>query len=212
MPHASWVLRTVVRSCSRKRSCDLLGDRLPDGVTLLDLGAVRLRDLASPIRVYQLVHPALRESFPALRSLEATPNNLPQQVTSFIGRERQLAETKALLAKTRLLTLLGAGGLGKTRLSLQVGADLIDHYPDGVWLVELAPLSDPQLVAQAVASVLGVKEEAGKAGAGSAGEVRQRSAIVADPGQLRASAAGLRGVGDVVAAGQSLTQGPGIQP
>jgi predicted ATPase/class 3 adenylate cyclase len=141
---------------------DLVGNRLPDGVSLLDLGAVRLRDLANPVRVYQLVHPSLRQSFPALRSLETTPNNLPQQVTSFIGRERQLAETKALLDKTRLLTLLGAGGLGKTRLSLQVAADLLDNFPDGIWLVELAPLSDPQHVAQAAATVLGVKEDAGR--------------------------------------------------
>ena len=141
---------------------ELVANRLPDGVALLDLGAVRLRDLAHPERVYQVVHPDLRQSFPALRSLEATPNNLPQQVTSFIGRERQLAETKALLAKTRLLTLLGAGGLGKTRLSLQVAADVIDQYPDGVWLVELAPLADEQRVAQAVATALGVKEEAGR--------------------------------------------------
>jgi len=140
---------------------DLVADRMPDGVALVDLGSVRLRDLANPQRVYQVIHPGLRQSFPALRSLEATPNNLPQQVTSFIGRERQLAETKALLGKTRLLTLLGAGGLGKTRLSLQVAADLIDNFADGVWLVELAPLADGQLVAQAVASALGVKEEAG---------------------------------------------------
>lgn len=141
---------------------DLVTHRLPDGVALRDLGAVRLRDLANPERVYQVVHPDLRQSFPALRSLEATPNNLPQQVTSFVDRVRQLAETKALLGKTRLLTLLGAGGLGKSRLSLQVAADIIDNYPDGVWLVELAPLSDGQMVAQAVASALGVKEEAGR--------------------------------------------------
>ncbi len=141
---------------------DLVTNRLPDGVELRDLGSVRLRDLANPERVYQVVHPELRQSFPALRSLEAIPNNLPQQVTSFIGRDRQLAETKASLSKTRLLTLLGAGGLGKTRLSLQVAADIVDNYPDGVWLVELAPLSDGQMVAQAVASALGVKEEAGR--------------------------------------------------
>lgn len=141
---------------------DFVADRLPDGIALRDLGSVRLRDLANPERVYQVVHPELRQSFPALRSLEATPNNLPQQVTTFIDREHQLAETKALLGKTRLLTLLGAGGLGKTRLSLQVAADIIEDYPDGVWLVELASLSDGQLVAQAVASALGVKEEAGR--------------------------------------------------
>jgi predicted ATPase/class 3 adenylate cyclase len=140
----------------------LIGERLPPGVALRDLGSVRLRDLASPERVYQVVHAQLRQDFPALRSLEATPNNLPQQVTSFIGRERELAEVKKLLVNTRLLTLLGVGGIGKTRLSLQVAADLMDDYPDGVWFVELAPIADSRLVAQAVASVLGVKEEAGR--------------------------------------------------
>ena len=84
--------------------------RLPAPVSMRDLGAVRLRDLATSERVYQLLHPKLREDFPALRSLEATPNNLPQQVTSFIGRERELKEAKALLESTRLLTLLGMGG------------------------------------------------------------------------------------------------------
>ena len=127
-----------------------------------DLGAVRLRDLASPERVYQVLHPALRQEFPALRSLSATPNNLPQQVTSFIGRERELAEIRRALKKARLVTLLGAGGLGKTRLSLQVAADVMDDYPDGVWFVELAPVADARLVPQAVASVLGVKEETGR--------------------------------------------------
>ena len=145
-----------------KAVADLIGSRLPAGVALKDLGVVRLRDLASPERVYQVTHPQLRRDFPALRSLESTPNNLPQQVTSFIGRERELAETKALLATTRLLTLLGIGGLGKTRLSLQAAVDVLDDYPDGVWFVELAPLTDAQLVPQAVASVLGVKEEAGR--------------------------------------------------
>jgi predicted ATPase/class 3 adenylate cyclase len=140
----------------------LIGERLPPGVALRDLGSVRLRDLSNPEHVYQIVHPELRQDFPALRSLEATPNNLPQQLTSFIGRERELAGVKKLLSNTRLLTLLGVGGIGKTRLSLQVAADLMDDYPDGVWLVELAPLTDALLVPQAVASVLGVKEEAGR--------------------------------------------------
>ena len=117
-----------------------VGERLPAGVALHDLGYVRLRDLASPERIYQLVHPQLRHSFPALRSLEATPNNLPQQITSFIGRERELAETKKLLANTRLLTLLGAGGLGKTRLSLQLAADVMDDFPDGVWFEQASAL------------------------------------------------------------------------
>ena len=142
--------------------CDLIDKRLPAGVALRDLGSVRLRDLARPERVYQVVHPALRQDFPALRSLEATPNNLPQQVTSFVGRESVLADIRKLFANTRLLTLLGAGGLGKTRLSLQVAADAMDDYPDGVWFVELAPLADPRLVPQAVASALGVVEESGR--------------------------------------------------
>ncbi len=141
---------------------DLVRDRLPSEVTLRDLGSVRLRDLASPEPLHQVVHPALRQDFPALRSLAATPNNLPQQVTSFVGRERELGEVRKALGGTRLLTLCGAGGIGKTRLSLQLAADVLDDYPDGVWLVELAPLNDERLVAQAVASVVGVKEEAGR--------------------------------------------------
>ena len=94
---------------------------------------------------------------------DAPPNNLSQQVTSFIGRDLEVAESgRRLLGKNRLLTLLGVGGIGKTRLSLQVAADLMDDYPDGVWFVELAPVADARLVPQAVASVLGVKEEAGR--------------------------------------------------
>jgi len=135
---------------------------LPAAVSLRDLGKVRLKDLSTPEHVYQVVHPQLRMDFPALRSLDATPNNLPQQLTSFIGREREIAEVKNLLRTTRLLTLLGMGGIGKTRLSLQVAAEVLDEYPDGLWFVELAPLTDAQLVPQAVASVLGVNEDAGR--------------------------------------------------
>ena len=136
----------------------LLGGRLPERVALRDLGTVRLRDLANPERVYQVMHPQLRAEFPALRTLEATPNNLPQQLTSFVGRERELTELAQLLSKHRLVMLHGAGGIGKTRLSLQVAAEVMDDFPDGVWLVELAAFNDPRLVPQAVASVLGVKE------------------------------------------------------
>jgi predicted ATPase len=141
---------------------DALGDELPPDTSLRDLGAVRLRDLASSEHLYQLVHPHLRRDFPALRSLAATPNNLPQQVTSFIGRERELAEIKDQLSQARLLTLLGMGGLGKTRLSLQVGADLLENYDDGVWFVDLAPIADAALVPAAVAEALGLREEAGQ--------------------------------------------------
>ncbi len=133
-----------------------------EGADLLDLGLVRLRDLSEPERVHQLVQPGLREQFPALRSLASTPNNLSQQLNSFIGRERELVDLQALLAKQRLVTLIGLGGIGKTRLSMQLAAQVLDDYPDGVWFVELAPLADPQLVPQAVASVLGVKEDAGR--------------------------------------------------
>jgi predicted ATPase/class 3 adenylate cyclase len=139
-----------------------VANRLPEGVSLRDLGAVRLKDLSRPERVYQLVEPGLRRDFPALRSLEATPNNLPSQVSSFVGRERELGELKVLLANARMVTLLGVGGLGKSRLSLQVGAEVLDDYPNGVWFVEFAPLTDGRYVAQAVASVLGVKEESGR--------------------------------------------------
>ena len=141
---------------------DGVRETLPAAVSLRDLGKVRLKDLSTPEHVYQVVHPQLRQEFPALRSLEATPNNLPQQVTSFIGRGKELAELRRLLAGTRLLTLTGSGGCGKTRLCLQVAADSLERFPDGVWLVELAPLSDPGLVPQTVATVLSLKEEPGK--------------------------------------------------
>jgi predicted ATPase/class 3 adenylate cyclase len=140
---------------------NLVRERLPAGTSLRDLGTVRLRDLATSERIYQVVHPQLRQDFPALRSLEATPNNLPQQLTSFIGREREQAEIAKTLGRSRLVTLHGVGGIGKTRLSLQVAADLLHHFPDGVWLIELAPLRDAQLVPQAVATALGVREEPG---------------------------------------------------
>lgn len=141
---------------------DGIRELLPAAVSLRDLGNVRLKDLATPEHVFQVVHPQLRQDFPSLRSLEATPNNLPQQATSFIGRVQALAELQRLLATTRLLTVTGSGGCGKTRLCLQVAADSLERFPDGAWLVELAPLSDPGLVPQTVATVLGLKEEAGK--------------------------------------------------
>jgi predicted ATPase/class 3 adenylate cyclase len=141
---------------------ELVQGRLPEGMSLRDLGALRLRDLAGAEHVFQLQHGGLRPAFPPLRSLEAVPNNLPQQVTTFIGREREQEQVKAALRKTRLLTLTGIGGIGKTRLSLQVAADIVNEYPDGVWFVELAPITDGNLVPQAVATVLGVKEETGR--------------------------------------------------
>ena len=141
---------------------DAVRELLPAAVSLRDLGKVRLKDLSTPEHVYQLVHPQLRQEFPALRSLEDAPNNLSQQVTSFIGREKELTELRRLLAGTRLLTLTGSGGCGKTRLCLQVAADSLERFPDGAWLVEFAALSDPGLVPQTVATVLSLKEEPGK--------------------------------------------------
>jgi len=141
---------------------DLVADRLPAEIELRDLGAVRLRDLTSPEHLYQVMHVKLRRDFPALRSLETTPNNLPQQLTSFVGRERELAEVKRALGTTRLLTLIGPGGIGKTRIGLHVAAEMMDEHPDGVWFVDLAPLTDAQLVPHALARVLGVVEEAGR--------------------------------------------------
>jgi hypothetical protein len=141
---------------------DLLRDSLPAGVSLRDLGSVHLKGLAAPEAVFQIVHPKLYQNFPALRELEATPNNLPQQLTTFIGRERERHEIEGFLATTRLLTLLGMGGLGKTRLALQIGAGVMDAYPDGVWFVDLQTIRDPALVAGETARVLGVREEAGR--------------------------------------------------
>ncbi len=140
---------------------DLCRDVLPESVTLRALGEHRLKDLGRPESVYQVCHPDLVSEFSKLRSLETLPHNLPRQLTSFIGRESEVEKVKGLVSKGRLLTLTGSGGCGKTRLSLQVAAEVLDTYPDGAWLVELAPLSDPELVARAVAGVLGMKEQEG---------------------------------------------------
>ena len=121
-----------------------------------------LADLALPERVHQVLHAALPADFPPPRSLDAYPNNLPLQLSSFVGREREIAELSERLRTTRLLTLTGTGGCGKTRLALQVGADLVQGYPEGAWFVDLAPLADPTLVPQAVAAALGVHEVPGR--------------------------------------------------
>ncbi len=137
----------------------LVQDSMATGTVLVDLGEHRLKDLAHAERIYQLSHRDLETEFPSLRSLEALPNNLPVQLTSFVGRENQLAEVKALLDDHRLVTLTGVGGVGKTRLALQAGADLLDGYRHGVWLVELAPLTEPDLLAKTIASALSIRED-----------------------------------------------------
>jgi predicted ATPase/class 3 adenylate cyclase len=142
-------------------STELVRDHLPKDVTLRDMGARRLKDLIRPEQIFQVVTPDLPAEFAPLKTLDVHPHNLPVQLTSFIGREQEMEAIKKLLSGTHLLTLTGAGGAGKTRLSLQVAADLIDEFPDGVWFVELAPLTDPGLIPQTVASLLGLREEAG---------------------------------------------------
>ena len=153
---------------------DRLVGRLHEGIALRDLGEVRLKGLAGTERVHQVLHPRLRQAFPALRSLEATPNNLPQQLTSFVGREREIEDAGALLTRTRLLTLSGIGGLGKTRLALQIAGNVLDRYRDGAWFVDLAPIRDGALVTSEAAKVLGVREEPGRPIARSAPISRRR--------------------------------------
>ena len=144
---------------------ELVHDRLPSGVGLRDLGVRRLKDLFGPEHVFQLTAPDLPSSFPPLEALDLRQNNLPIQPTPLLGREREVAEITDSLrrADVRLLTLTGTGGTGKTRLALQSAAELIDEFEDGVFFVALAPISDPELVASAVAEALSVSESAGRA-------------------------------------------------
>ncbi len=129
---------------------------LPPDVTLHDLGEHRLKDLAAPERLAQLVVAGLPSEFPPPRTLDATPNNLPIQLTSFVGRADDIATARQLLERTRLLTLTGPGGTGKTRLSIELAADVAPDFPDGVTFVALAPIGDPDLVAPTIAGALGL--------------------------------------------------------
>jgi predicted ATPase/class 3 adenylate cyclase len=133
----------------------------PD-VGLVDLGEHRLRDLADAVRVFQAVHPELRSEFPPLRSLELVPGNLPRQVTTFIGREREMARLGALVRERPLVTLTGVGGVGKTRLALQVAAEVGPEFADGAWLCELAPVTDAGGVWDTLAASLGVHSREGR--------------------------------------------------
>ncbi|HET7685308.1 MAG TPA: tetratricopeptide repeat protein [Candidatus Limnocylindria bacterium] len=139
----------------------LIGGGLPDGVTLRDLGEHRLRGLADPERIYQVVGAGLRADFPPVRSLDTLPNNLPRQLSSFVGRDREIAEAEERLHDATTLTLTGPGGVGKTRLALEIGAHLVDDFEGGVWLVELASVSEGELVPDAIAAALGVKPRPG---------------------------------------------------
>jgi predicted ATPase len=145
-------------------SQEMARDDLPEGVTLLDLGLRRLKDLTHPEHVFQLLAPDLTSDFPPLRTLDSYPNNLPAQPTLFIGREAELEAVGRRLCRraVRVVTLLGPGGIGKTRMGVQLGANLLGEFEDGVYLVELAPLRDPSLVLHTVAQTLRIKEEGGR--------------------------------------------------
>jgi predicted ATPase/class 3 adenylate cyclase len=135
---------------------------LLSGVDLLDLGPRRLRDLATPVVVFQVRAPDLRTDFPALRALDTSPGNLRLALTSFIGRESEVDQVRAAVKVHRFVTLTGVGGVGKTRLALEVASRLVDEFPDGVWLFELAAVADPAAVPDAVAAVLGINQQEGK--------------------------------------------------
>lgn len=137
---------------------DQLDDRPVAGVSLRDLGDHRLRDLGSSVRIVQVVADGLPAEFPPIRTLDARPNNLPTQLTTFIGRDAELDEAAGLLATTRLLTLTGPGGTGKTRLSLELATRAAEDFPDGVFFVPLEPIRDPMLVAPKIAGAVGVAD------------------------------------------------------
>jgi predicted ATPase len=135
---------------------------LLSGVDLIDLGPRRLRDLPTPVQVFQVQADGLRTDFPSLRALDAGPGNLRLAPTSFIGREVEAGEVQAAVKAHRLVTLTGVGGVGKTRLALEVAGRLVDEFPDGVWFFELAAVTDPAAVPDAVAAVLGVTQQPGR--------------------------------------------------
>ncbi len=141
---------------------ELVRDLLPTNTDLLDLGQRRLKDLLRPEHLYQLNIVGLPTTFPPLKTLDLFPNNLPVQLTSFVGRENQIAEVKQELETHHLVTLTGSGGTGKTRLSLQVAAELLEKFDHGVWFIELAPLADPDLIPQTILSAIGISEQPNK--------------------------------------------------
>jgi predicted ATPase/class 3 adenylate cyclase len=138
---------------------NLLRGQLLQDVSLQDLGKHAFRDVPEPVRVFQVSAPGLQTAFHPLRTVPSHPNNLPAQLTSFVGREKELTEVQKLLSDTHILTLIGPGGTGKTRLSIQAASALLDRFPDGLWLVELAPILDPLLVPRVTAITMGLRDE-----------------------------------------------------
>ena len=139
----------------------LVRGALPADVGLVPLGEHRLRDLTRAIGVFQVTHPGLVREFPPLRSLDVLPGNLPVQMTSFVGREQELARVVAELGDARVVTLTGVGGVGKTRLALEVAAEVVPQYRDGAWLTELAGVRDPEAVPDALVSMFGLQVSGG---------------------------------------------------
>jgi predicted ATPase/class 3 adenylate cyclase len=165
-------------------AASLIRNSLPGGTALTDLGIHRLKDLGRPERLFQLTAAGMQASFPPLQSLgnPTMPNNLPAELSTFIGREVELKDVRSLVESSRLVTLTGAGGAGKTRLALQAAAELLDGTSDGVWLVELAAVADPGEVPASIASVLGVAAQPGRAVLGTLTDalVPQQPLIVLD--------------------------------
>jgi class 3 adenylate cyclase len=151
--------------CSQA-TANLARDALGDGLSVRDLGEHRLRDLGRTERIFQVDGPGLETDFPPLRSLDAYPSNLPLQTTSFVGRDQVLTDVAQALSASRLITLVGVGGVGKTRLALHLAGELLPAYPDGAWVCELASASDPEGAYQLVAASLGVKQRQGVSLAG----------------------------------------------
>lgn len=158
---------------------DLLQGRLPENASLFDLGRHRFRDLHEAEQVYQLVAPGIASAFPPLRSLGAKVHHLPHPLTPLVGREGEAAEIAKRLERYRLLTLVGSGGAGKTRLAIEMGYKLGESYPDGVWFVELGRLDDPQLVAEQICGIIGVAVQRDRTATESAvGFLREKRALL----------------------------------
>ena len=185
----------TVNRCARLRAAaaggqTLLSDaaaeatngRLPEGAYLADLGLHRLKDLRAPEQVWELVDPALGREFPAIATLSAVRHNLPIEVSSFVGREADIADVTDALRRSRLVSICGVGGLGKTRIAMHVAASVADDYPDGVWFVGLADVDDPALVATEVATAAGLRVPAGADAAEVVSELlpRRRVLLVLD--------------------------------